>query len=79
METFFTHVQNIYHMLREANIGSSTIETVIDKLPIPQSYKRVVSILNTGGIPNPKTDYHDDISNYFLIPYEIKPHRIYKN
>jgi len=79
MEIDLRHTQNIFQMLREANIRSPTIDTIIDNLPIPQPEKRVMSILNTGIIPYPKSDYHQDISNYILIPYIIKEHRINYN
>ena len=75
MEREFTHIQNIFRMLREANISTSTIETVIDKLPLKQPEKRAMQILNTDRSPLSKSDYYqkiDLIDLYLTKPYEVR-------
>ena len=79
MERDFTHVQTIFQMLREDNISCSTIETIIDKLPIHQPEKRVMSILNNGEVPEPKSKFTKYFNNGVLRPYESREHRINYN
>ena len=76
MERDFTHIQTIFQMLREANISSSTIETIIDKLPIPQPEKHVMSILNDGKVPETKSKFPEYFDNDILGPYDFREHRI---
>ena len=79
MERDFTHIQTIFQMLGEANISSSTIETIIDKLPIPQQEKHVMSILNNGKVPETKSNFPKYFNNDILWPYDFREHRINYN
>tara|TARA_Y100000310_G_scaffold317308_1_gene370055 strand:- start:7834 stop:8082 length:249 start_codon:yes stop_codon:yes gene_type:complete len=77
-----THALNILTTLRKANLSTSTIEKVIEGLPMGTQEKRNMSIINTGCRPPHKSDYFqktDLIDLYLTNPHEVQLDRINYN